>query len=95
MPRNRRKKPAYAGSVGSGGGGRGSRNAGSRRSVVSLGGSGHAAMQEEIRRASQAAERAKMSSLRRNKTFIQIKRDMEDRRRHADKAQRQQNNEAA
>ena len=85
MPRGRpKKKVAYAGSLGSGPTKRG--RSGSRQSVVSI--SGHAALQDEIRKASQAAERAKMSSMRRNRTFIQIKRDMEDRRRHAEKAAR-------
>ena len=85
MPRGRpKKKVAYAGSLGSGPTKRG--RSGSRQSVVSI--SGHAALQDEIRKASQAAERAKMSSMRRNRTFIQIKRDMEDRRRHAEKTAR-------
>ena len=88
MPRGR-KKVAYAGSLGSGQGGKRGRS-GSRKSITgSIGGGGaHAALQDEIRKASQAAERAKMSSMRRNRTFIQIKRDMEDRSRHAAKTAR-------
>lgn len=87
MPRGR-KKVAYAGSLGSGGAKKRGRS-GSRMSISSIGGGGtHAALQDEIRKASQAAERAKVSSMRRNRTFIQIKRDMEDRSRHAAKSAR-------
>ena len=84
MPGSGDRRSSKAGSK-SGGGRRGSR--GSRGMSISAGG-GSSAMQEQVRAAAEAAQKAKEEKSktgRKNRNFIEVKKDMEGKRRQKEK----------